>query len=234
MSNEIDMFENGDLRRIWVEETEEWYFAIVDVIAILTDSSNPRRYWSDLKRKLRNEGAEQLYEKIVQLKLKASDGRMRETDVANVETLLRIIQSVPSPKAEPLKQWLAQVGNERLEEIEDPAIALERIRAEYRQRGYNEDWIDKRIQSIVTRNELTDEWEARGVKVGKEYAILTSIISSETFGLSPSQHKKLKKLKRENLRDHMTSAELVFTMLGEVSTTEMLATTTLKDLMRIR
>jgi hypothetical protein len=205
---------------VWDEETEQWYFAVVDVVAVLSDSSNPRRYWSDLKRKLKQEGAEQLYEKIVQLKMIAQDGRKRNTDCANTESLLRIIQSVPSPKAEPFKQWLARVGRERLEEIADPELAVQRAREFYQKKGYSEEWIEARLRGLGIRNELTDEWKNRGVKEGMEYAILTNEISKGTFDITAGEHKKLKKLKQQNLRDHMNNAELVFTMLGELTTTE--------------
>lgn len=218
--NLMVQFEDYEIRRVWDEETEQWYFAVVDVIEVLTESSNPRRYWSDLKRKLRQEGAEQLYENIVQLKMVAQDGRKRNTDCANVESLLRIIQSIPSPKAEPFKQWLARVGRERLEEIADPELAAQRARELYRKKGYSDEWIEARLRGVDLRNELTGEWKNRGVREGVEYAILTNEISKGTFDITTSEHKRLKKLKRENLRDHMSNAELVFTMLGELTTTE--------------
>lgn len=199
----------------------EWYFSIIDIIEVLTGSSNPRRYWSDLKAKLIDtEGFHQLYEKIVQLKLVAPDGKMRETDAANTETIFRIVQSVPSLKAEPFKRWLAKVGYERIQEIEDPELATKRSRAIYKAKGYPDDWIEKRMRGIAIREQLTQEWEKRGVKEEREYAILTAEISEATFGLKPSEHKKLKNLKNHNLRDHMTDLELIFTMLGEASTTE--------------
>lgn len=220
MELEPIQFEDYNIRRIWDAKTERWYFAIVDVVDALTGSSNPRRYWSDLKRKLTGEGADQLYEKIVQLKLKAQDGRLRETDCADTEGILRIIQSIPSPKAEPFKRWLAKVGYERLQEIENPELAAERAREIYKAKGYSAEWIERRLQSIVTRNELTDEWRQRGVKEGLEFGVLTSDIARETFGITPSEHKQVKKLKRENLRDHMTGLELAFTILGEAATTE--------------
>lgn len=219
MSN-IQLFESKQIRSYWNEEEQKWYFAVVDVVDVLTDSARPRKYWADLKKKLLEEGYVEVSEKIGQLKLVAQDGKMRLTDVADTETLLRIIQSIPSPKAEPFKRWLAQVGYERIEEVENPELAVERMKELYRAKGYDEDWIEKRIQSIVVRNQLTDEWEQRGVKVGKEYAVLTSIISVHTFDITPNEHKNLKGLKKENLRDHMTPLELVFTMLGEASTTE--------------
>ncbi len=222
MTNELTpaSFEDIDIRRVWDEETEQCYFAGVDVIGVLSKSSNPRRYWSDLKRKLKREGADQLYENIVQLKMKAKDGRMRQTDLAKTEDVFRIIQSVPSPKAEPFKQWLAKVGHERLQEINEPALAFQRARELYRAKGYSDEWIEKRLQSVEVRNKLTQEWKERGVKEGLEYAILTAEISKGTFSIKPSEHKQIKGLKRQSLRDHMTDLELIFTMLGEASTTE--------------
>lgn len=199
----------------------EWWFSVIDVIEALTDSSIPRRYWTDLKRKLaEEEGYFELYEKIVQLKLESSDGKKYDTDCATAETLFRIIQSVPSPKAEPLKRWLARVGYERVQEIENPELASKRARALYAAKGYPDAWIEKRMRSIAIREELTAEWNERGVKEQKEYEILTAEIAKAAFDLTPSQHKKLKGLKRENLRDHMTDLELIFSMLGEASTTE--------------
>jgi hypothetical protein len=199
----------------------EWYFSIIDIVAVLTESPNPRRYWSNLKIQLsENEGFGQLYSKTVQLKLLASDGKMRETDTANTETVFRIIQSIPSSKAEPFKRWLAKVGYERIQEIEDPELAAKRSRAIYKAKGYPDDWIEKRMRGIAIREQLTNEWEKRGVKEDREYAILTAEIAEATFGLKPSDHKKLKGLQRQNLRDHMTDLELIFTMLGEASTTE--------------
>jgi DNA-damage-inducible protein D len=218
----LQVFESRKIRAYYDEEKEKWYFSVIDVIEALTDSPNSRRYWSDLKRKLAREGADQLYENIVQLKLKSQDNRLRETDCADIEAMLRIIQSIPSPKAEPMKQWLAQVGRQRIEEIERPELAVERMRGIYRAKGYDEEWIEKRIQSIAVRNELTDEWEYRDVKPGKEFAILTAEISRGTFNITPSEHKQIKGLKREDLRDHMTPLELIFTMLGEATTTEII------------
>lgn len=189
---------------------------------ILSEAYNARRYWSDLKRKLKKEGFDELYEKIVQLKMEAKDGKLRETDATDATTLLRIIQSIPSPKAEPFKRWLAQVGNERLEEIENPELATQRARETYKMKGYRDDWIEKRMRGIAVRDELTDEWKKRGVKEQKDYSILTAEISRATFGMTPSEYKKYKELYRpiDNLRDHMTDLELIFTMLGEASTTE--------------
>jgi len=220
MSN-IKLFEEQQVRSIWNEEKQKWYFSIIDVIAVLTNSPRSRKYWNALKTKLQQEGSE-LSHKLGQLKMQAEDGKMRMTDVADTEQLLRLIQSIPSPKAEPFKQWLAQVGAERIAEIENPELAQARIRATYKAKGYSNEWIEKRIRGILVRDELTNEWKQRGVKEGKEYAILTAEISKATFGIIPSDYKKLKGLTKssENLRDHMTDLELIFTMLGEASTTE--------------
>jgi hypothetical protein len=218
-SSKIAVFRGKQIRK--VIHQDEWYFSIIDIIDALTDSSNPRRYWSDLKQKLiDNEGFSQLYEKIVQLKMASSDGKNYLTDTADTETIFRIIQSVPSPKAEPFKRWLAKVGYERIQEIEDPELATKRSRAIYKAKGYPEDWIERRMRGIAIREQLTNEWDKRGVKEEKEYAILTAEISEATFGLKPSEYKKLKNLKKQNLRDHMTDLELIFSMLGEASTTE--------------
>jgi hypothetical protein len=219
MSN-IKLFESKQIRSEWNEAEQKWYFAIIDVVEILTESNNPRRYWSDLKRKLNKEGFSQLYEIIVQLKMISSDGKKYITDCADAKGLLRIIQSIPSPKAEPFKQWLAQVGSDRLDEIENPELATQRTRELYKLKGYPEDWIEKRMRSIAIREELTEEWKNREVKEQMEYAILTAEISKATFGLTPSEYKKFKGLKSQNLRDHMTDLELIFSMLGEASTTK--------------
>jgi hypothetical protein len=221
MSNLI-LFENKQVRRVWSEEKQRWFFSIIDVCEILSGTDNPRRYWSDLKRKLKNEGVNELYEIIVQLKIEAEDGKMRETDCADAQGLFRIIQSIPSPKAEPFKRWLAKVGYERLEEIENPELAAKRMREIYKQKGYSDEWIEKRMRGIAVRDELTEEWKKRGVKEQKEYAILTAEISKATFGMTPSEYKTFKELDKpnENLRDHMTDLELIFTMLGEASTSE--------------
>ncbi|WP_372948966.1 Bro-N domain-containing protein [Mariniphaga sp.] len=219
MSN-IKLFESKQIRSEWNEAEQKWYFAIIDVVEILTESNNPRRYWSDLKRKLNKEGFSQLYEIIVQLKMISSDGKKYITDCADAKGLLRIIQSIPSPKAEPFKQWLAQVGSDRLDEIENPELATQRTRELYKLKGYPDDWIEKRMRSIAIREELTEEWKNRGVKEQMEYAILTAEISKATFGLTPSEYKKIKGLKSQNLRDHMTDLELIFSMLGEASTTK--------------
>ena len=219
MSN-IKLFESKQIRSEWNEVEQKWYFAIIDVVEILTESKNPRRYWSDLKRKLNTEGFSQLYEIIVQLKMISSDGKRYVTDCADAKGLLRIIQSIPSPKAEPFKQWLAQVGSDRLDEIENPELATQRTRELYKLKGYPDEWVEKRMRSIAIREELTEEWKNRGVKEQMEYAILTAEISKATFGLTPSEYKKMKGLKSQNLRDHMTDLELIFSMLGEASTTK--------------
>ncbi len=198
----------------------EWWFSVIDIIEALTENERPRKYWSDLKKKLIDEGYFEVSEKIGQLKLLALDGKMRETDCANTEGIFRIIQSIPSPKAEPFKRWLARVGYERVKEIEDPELAMKRTRMLYKAKGYSDDWIEKRIRGIAIREELTDEWKQRGIREQKEYEILTAEISKATFGVTPNEYKKLKGLKRENLRDHMDDFELIFNMLGERSTTE--------------
>ena len=216
----IQLFEDQKIRTAWDAEKEEWYFSIIDVISVLTGTANPRRYWSDLKRKLKAEGANELYEKIVQLKMLSSDRKRYKTDVANTEQLLRIIQSIPSPKAEPFKAWLAMVGKERIEETIDPEQAIDRALDTYLKKGYSEEWIHQRLLAIRIRNELTDEWKKRGVQKGKEYAILTDEISRAWSGMTTGQYKRLKGLTKENLRDNMTDLELVLTMLAEASTTD--------------
>lgn len=220
MSN-LKIFESNHIRSYWNDAEQVWYFSVIDVIKILTESTVPKRYWTDLKKKLIKEGSK-LYEKIVQLKFEATDGKKYATDCLETKNLLRLIQSVPSPKAEPFKQWLAQVGADRMAEIENPELAQERIRTTYQAKGYSQDWIEKRIRGILVRDELTNQWKQRGVKEGTEYAILTAEISKATFGIIPSDYKKIKGLEKssENLRDHMTDLELIFTMLGEASTTE--------------
>ncbi len=213
----IALFEGKRVRHIW--HNERWYFSVIDVIEVLTDSTYANRYWSDLKRKLTAEGYFEVYEKIVRLKMEAPDGKMRETDTADTTTLLRIIQSIPSPKAEPFKRWLAEVGTQRLQEIENPEMAMERMKALYQEKGYPPEWIEKRMRGIAIRNELTDEWEQRGAQEGRDYAILTNEIAQATFGMGIQEHKGYKSLKRENLRDHMTDLELILTMLGEATST---------------
>jgi DNA-damage-inducible protein D len=218
-TDKIIIFQEKQIRRIW--HNEEWFYAIVDVIEILTDSLRARKYWNDLKKKLLLEGAE-LSEKIGQLKLLSPDGKKYLTDVGNTELLFRLIMSVPSPKAEPFKLWLAQVGRERMEEIENPALAMERARELYRAKGYADEWIDMRLKSIDIRQQLTSEWKEREVQEGQEYSILTAEIAKATFGLTPTEHKETKGLVRENLRDHMTNLELIFTMLGEETTRQVI------------
>lgn len=219
-NSSIQLFEDQKIRTAWDAEKEEWYFSIIDVISVLTDTANPRRYWSDLKRKLKIEGAVEVYEKIVQLKLLSPDGKKRLTDVASTEQLLRIIQSIPSPKAEPFKAWLAMVGKERIEETIDPEQAIDRALDTYLKKGYSEEWIHQRLLAIRIRNELTDEWKKRGVQKGREYAILTDEMSRAWSGMTTGQYKRLKGLTKENLRDNMTDLELVLTMLAEASTTD--------------
>lgn len=215
----IKLFEDKQVRSVWDSEAEKWYISIIDVIEVLTDSANPRRYWSDLKIKLEKEGSE-VYENIVQLKMEAPDRKMRLTDVADAEQLFRLIQSIPSPKAEPFKQWLAQLGRERLEEIDDPEQGIDRIMEYYHRKGYSTNWINQRLKSIEVRKELTDEWEKRGIQKGRQYAILTDVITKGWSGLTTKQYKQFKGLKTESLRDNMTNLELVLNMLAEASTTE--------------
>ena len=222
--NSIKLFESKKIRSVWNEQEEQWYFSIIDIIEVLTDSQRPRKYWNDLKKRLFNEGFSELSAKIGQLKLISSDGKKYYTDVAESMTILRIVQSIPSPKAEPFKRWLAKVGYERLEEIENPELATKRSRDLYKAKGYPDEWIEKRMRSIAIREELTGEWSNHGVRKNIEYAILTAEISKATFGLTPSEYKNLKGLKRENLRDHMDDLELIFSMLGEASTTEIVKT----------
>src|SRR5450759_1790807 len=212
MSN-IKLFESKKVRTHWDADKEKWFFSVIDVIEILTDSSIPKRYWSDLKKKLQAEGSE-VYEKIVQLKMEAPDGKMRETDVADTETLLRIIQSIPSPKAEPFKQWLAKVGYERMQEISDPEQSLDRARENWQRLGRSEKWIQQRMTGQETRNKLTDYWKQSGVEQSDEFAFLTNIIHQEWTGLTVKKHKDLNGLKTQNLRDHMSEAELIFTALA--------------------
>lgn len=217
--NSIILFNENQVRRHWNEEEEEWYFSVIDVVEILTGSKRPRKYWGDLKKKLQEEGS-QLSEKIGQLKMESSDGKKYLTDVTNTENLLRLIQSIPSPKAEPFKLWLAKVGYERIEETEDPELAFERAMRTYLKKGYSKDWINQRLKSIEVRKDLTDEWEERGVQEGLEYAILTDEITKAWADKSVKEYKKFKELKKQNLRDNMTNLELVLNMLAEASTTE--------------
>ena len=222
-NDNIQLFEEKRIRTAWDEEKEEWYFSVVDVVAVLTDQPDARHastYWAVLKKRLNNEGAGQLLTNCKQLKMTASDGRKRLTDVADTEQLLRIIQSIPSPKAEPFKLWLAQVGRAHIEETIDPELTIERALETYLKKGYTREWINQRLQAIQVRKELTDEWDARGVQKGVEYAILTDEISRAWSGMSTRQYKNLKGLKKENLRDNMTTLELVLNMLAEATTTE--------------
>ena len=220
MSNhKIALFEGKQIRRHWDNEKELWYFSVIDVVGVLTQTQRPRKYWDDLKRKLKDEGS-QLSEKIGQLKMLASDGKYYLTDVADTEVMLRIVQSIPSPNAEPFKLWLARVGYERLEETADPELAINRALKTYLQKGYSKEWINQRLKSIEIRKALTDEWETRGVKEGLEFAILTNEITQAWAGLTTKQYKNLKGLKKENLRDNMTNLELVLNMLAETATTE--------------
>ena len=219
MNNEIKLFEGNQIRSVWDNEKEEWYFSIVDIIGVLTESKNPRRYWSDLKRKMKDEeGAIQLYGKIVQLKLESSDGKKYNTDTADMQGIFRIIQSIPSPKAEPFKMWLADVGNERIDEIIDPELTIDRALETYVRKGYSREWINQRLQAIQVRKELTDAWHDHGVKEGKEYAILTNEISKAWSGLTTRQYKDFKGLKKQNLRDNMSTTELILNMLAETAT----------------
>ena len=226
MSNTDDkknlvVFQNKSIRRIMVDD--QWFFSVIDVIAVLTDSANPRDYWFKMKKRVHSEDGFELSTICRQLKLPAPDGKMRATDCANVKGMFRIIQSIPSPKAEPFKQWLAQVGYDRVLEIENPELAQERMKELYEQKGYPKDWIDKRLRGIAIRQNLTDEWKERGVTEDRDFAILTAEISKATFGMTPSAYKQYKGLDspNQNLRDHMTDLELIFTMLGERVTTEL-------------
>ena len=230
MSN-IKLFEQNKVRSHYDAELEIWYFSVIDVIEILTDSSVPKRYWSDLKKKLAKEGSE-AYEKIVRLKMEAPDGKMRETDVADTEILLRLIQFIPSPKADPFKQWLAKVGYERMQEINDPSQSIDRARENWQKLGRSEKWIQQRMTGQETRNKLTDYWQESGVKRGDEFAALTNIIHQEWTGLSVKKHKDLKGLKSQNLRDHMSEAELIFTALAELSTRQIAETDKAKGLQK--
>ena len=218
-NDKIQLFEDKRIRTAWDAEKEEWFFSVVDVVAVLTDSKDPAAYWRKLKQRMREEGSETVTN-CHGLKMTAADGKKRLTDVADTEQLLRIIQSVPSPKAEPFKMWLAQVGRERIEETIDPELTIERALETYLRKGYSREWVNQRLQAIQVRKELTDEWDARGVQRGIEYAILTDEISRAWSGMTTRQYKRLKGLKKENLRDNMTTLELVLNMLAEATTTE--------------
>ena len=215
--NAIIVFQGNNIRRTWLND--EWWFSVVDIIGVLTQTDRARKYWSDLKTKLQDEGFE-VSAKIGQLKLIADDGKLRITDCVNTKNAFRIIQSIPSPKAEPFKQWLAQVGYERVQEIENPELAQKRMKEIYGAKGYSDEWIEKRVRGIAIRQELTDEWKKRGVEENKEYAILTNEISKAAFGKTVKEYKQFKGLKKENLRDHINDLEIIFTMLGEASTTK--------------
>jgi len=217
-NNQLAVFQGSTIRK--TQHQQEWWFSVVDIIQALTGTDRPRKYWADLKTKLLNEGYIEVSEKIGQLKLISMDGKMRETDCANTETIFRIIQAIPSPNAEPLKRWLAKVGYDRVKEIADPELATKRTRELYKLKGYSDAWIEKRMRGIAIREELTDEWSKRGVKEDLEFAILTAEISKAAFGMTPHEYKKFKGLKKENLRDHMDDLELIFSMLGEASTTK--------------
>ena len=219
----IKLFESRKIRTHWDETEEQWYFSVIDVVEVLTESTIPKRYWSDLKKKLTSEGSE-VYEKIVRLKMIADDGKNRETDAADTKTLLRIIQSIPSPKAEPFKQWLAKVGYERIQEIQDPSQSIDRARENWKRSGRSEKWIQQRMTGQETRNKLTDYWKDAGIKEQDEFAYLTNIIHQEWSDLTVKQHKQLKGLKNQNLRDHMSEAELIFTALAELSTRQIAQT----------
>lgn len=223
MDNEIKLFEGRQIRSAWDNEKEEWYFSIVDILGVLTESDNPRKYWSVLKTRLKKEGNE-LATNCSQLKMEAADGKMRETDVADMQGIFRIIQSVPSPKAEPFKMWLAEVGKERIDEIIDPELTIDRALDTYLKKGYSREWINQRLQAIQVRKELTDTWQDHGIKAGKEYAILTNEISKAWSGMTTREYKNLKGLKKENLRDNMSTLEIVLNMLAEATTTELTKT----------
>jgi prophage antirepressor-like protein len=231
MTTKIAVFKGQKVRR--TIHNNEWWFSVVDICEVLTDSANAGAYWRKLKQRLKEEGSE-VVTFCHGLKLEASDGKRYETDCANTEGVFRIIQSIPSPKAEPFKRWLARVGYERVKEIEDPELATKRTRALYKLKGYSEDWIEKRMRGIAIREELTDEWQKRGAKEQREYEILTAEISKATFGMTPSQYKKFKGIKRENLRDHMNDLELIFTMLGERATTEITRTEDSKGIPKLK
>ena len=224
----IQVFEDKQVRALWSDEQGKWYFSIIDVIAILTGSDRPRKYWSDLKSKLKKEGSE-LSEKIGQLKMQSADGKYYKTDVADTEQLLRLIQSIPSPKAEPFKLWLAQVGSERLDEMQDPELSIDRALEQYLRLGYSENWINQRLKSIEIRKELTDEWKAKGLKEGQQFATLTDIITKAWSGKTTKEYKVFKGLKKENLRDNMTNTELILNMLAEASTKDISQATNPKD-----
>ena len=216
----LQLFEQRKVRTVWDDQVEKWYFSIVDVVSVLTGTDRPRKYWSDLKKKLKLEGSE-LSEKIGQFKMKSEDGKMRATDVADTEQLFRLIQSIPSPKAEPFKQWMAQVASQRIDQMQDPELNINQAIMDYKRLGYSDAWINQRIKSIEVRKELTDEWKRTGVREGMEYASLTDIITREWSGLTTKQYKQFKGLKKENLRDNMTNLEIALNILAEASATEL-------------
>lgn len=222
--NEIKLYENKAIRSVWDKEKEEWFFSVVDVVGVLTDSANPRDYWYRVKKRMSDEEQSELSTFCRQLKLKATDGKMRETDVADMQGIFRIIQSIPSPKAEPFKMWLAEVGKERIDEIIDPELTIDRALQTYLQKGYSREWINQRLQAIQVRKELTDAWQDHGVKDNLEYAILTNEITKAWSGMTTRQYKDFKDLKKENLRDNMSTLELVLNMLAEATTTELTKT----------
>lgn len=227
--DEIKLYENKEIRSVWDEEKEEWYFSIVDIVGVLTESDNPRKYWSVLKTRLKEEGS-QLATNCSQLKMKATDGKMRLTDVADMQGIFRIIQSIPSPKAEPFKLWLAEVGKERIDEIIDPELTIERALETYLKKGYTREWINQRLQAIQVRKELTDAWDDAGIKKGIEYAILTDEITKAWSGMTTRGYKNLKGLKKENLRDNMTTTEIILNMLAEAATKDITNATNPKGL----
>jgi len=228
MENKIQLFEERQVRSIWNKETEEWYFSIVDVVGVLTDSPNPRKYWSVLKTRLKKEGS-QLATNCSQLKMQSSDGKYYKTDVANTEQLFRLIQSIPSPKAEPFKLWLAEVAKQRLDQLQDPELSIEQAMTDYKRLGYSDNWINQRLKSIEIRKDLTDEWKRLGLEEGIEFATLTDIIYKTWAGKTAKEYKQFKGLKKENLRDNMTNKELVLNMLAELSTKEISETTNPKS-----
>lgn len=216
----IQAFEGNKVRAVWDDEAEKWYFSVIDVIQVLTESPRPRKYWSALKTKLKDEGSE-LSHNLGQLKMRASDGKMRATDVADTEQLFRLIQSIPSPKAEPFKQWMAQVASARMDQMQDPELSIQQAMVDYRRLGYNEKWIKSRLRSIEVRNDLTDEWRRCGIDESKDFAFLTAILTKEWSGKTPAQYRQYKGLKKESLRDNMTNIELALNTLAEASTTEL-------------
>lgn len=221
MDNEIKLFDGNQIRSIWDSDKEEWYFSVIDIVGVLTESKNPRDYWYRVKKRMTEEEKSELSTFCRQLKLKAPDGKLRETDVADVQGIFRIIQSIPSPKAEPFKIWLAEVGKERIDEIINPELTIDRALETYLKKGYSREWINQRLQAIQVRKELTDTWEDYGVKEGREYAILTNEITKAWSGMTTRQYKDYKGLKKQNLRDNMTTLELVLNMLAEATTTEL-------------